>query len=158
MRLGGTGPVRPGLRAGVLTFSAVLVLGTAFVVANTVSDRLSQAAVNEAVRHAESVVQGLVSPMFTGMSVLIAGALMALIGLALLASLAGSAFRLPGGGKATLVIITLVAFVVGATNLPSLYATGDSSVVTPEYGLFLLTAGALIGLVGVIAASSKGRS
>jgi diguanylate cyclase (GGDEF)-like protein/PAS domain S-box-containing protein len=47
----------------------VLVLGTAFVVANTVSDRLSQAAVNEAVRHAESVVQGLVSPMFSGTDV-----------------------------------------------------------------------------------------
>jgi diguanylate cyclase (GGDEF)-like protein/PAS domain S-box-containing protein len=47
----------------------VLVLGTAFLVANTVSDRLSQAAVNEAVRHAESVVQGLVSPMFTGTDV-----------------------------------------------------------------------------------------
>jgi hypothetical protein len=69
MRFGGNRVFRPGLRAGVLTFSSVLVLGTAFVVANTVSDRLSQAAVNEAVRHAESVVQGLVSPMFTGTDV-----------------------------------------------------------------------------------------
>ncbi len=69
MRLGRTGPSRPGLRAGVLTVSAVLVLGTAFVVANTVSERLSQTAVNEAMRHAQSVVQGLVSPMFTGADV-----------------------------------------------------------------------------------------
>jgi diguanylate cyclase (GGDEF)-like protein/PAS domain S-box-containing protein len=69
MRFGGNKRFRPGLRAGVLTFSAVLVLGTAFLVANTVSDRLSQAAVNEAVRHAESVVQGLVSPLFTGTDV-----------------------------------------------------------------------------------------
>jgi diguanylate cyclase (GGDEF)-like protein/PAS domain S-box-containing protein len=52
-----------------LTFSAVLVLGTAIVVANTVSDRLAQAAVHEAVRHAEAVVQGLVSPLFTGSDV-----------------------------------------------------------------------------------------
>jgi diguanylate cyclase (GGDEF)-like protein/PAS domain S-box-containing protein len=69
MSFGGAGRFRPGLRAGVLTFSSVLVLGTAFVVANTVSERLSQAAVNEAVRHAESVVEGLVSPMFTGSDV-----------------------------------------------------------------------------------------
>jgi diguanylate cyclase (GGDEF)-like protein/PAS domain S-box-containing protein len=60
---------RPGLRAGVLTVSTVLVLGTAVLVAVIVSDRLAGAAVNEAVRHAESVVHGLVDPMFKGATI-----------------------------------------------------------------------------------------
>ena len=60
---------RPSLRAGVLTLSTVLVLSTAVLVAVIVSDRLAGAAVNEAVRHAESVVHGLVDPMFTGASI-----------------------------------------------------------------------------------------
>ncbi|MEP7361177.1 MAG: EAL domain-containing protein [Chloroflexota bacterium] len=69
MRFGGDSRFRPGLRAGVLTFSAALVLGAAFLVANTVSDRLASVAVNEAVGHAESVIRGLVDPMFSGTSV-----------------------------------------------------------------------------------------
>jgi diguanylate cyclase (GGDEF)-like protein/PAS domain S-box-containing protein len=60
---------RPGLRAGVLTVCALLVLGTAVVVSNVVSERLASAAVGEAVRHAEAVIHGLVDPMFTGSDV-----------------------------------------------------------------------------------------
>jgi diguanylate cyclase (GGDEF)-like protein/PAS domain S-box-containing protein len=57
---------RPGLRAWVLTLCAVLVMSTAVVVALTVSDHLRRAAVNEAVRHAEAAIHGLVDPMFGG--------------------------------------------------------------------------------------------
>jgi diguanylate cyclase (GGDEF)-like protein/PAS domain S-box-containing protein len=56
---------RIGLRAGVLTISALLVAGTAFVVASNVSDHLAQAAVHEAVRTTESVVLGTMSPPVT---------------------------------------------------------------------------------------------
>jgi diguanylate cyclase (GGDEF)-like protein/PAS domain S-box-containing protein len=60
---------RPGLRAGVLTVCAILVLGTAVVVSNTVSEKVANAAVGEAVRHAEAVIHGLVDPMFSGSDV-----------------------------------------------------------------------------------------
>ncbi len=60
---------RPGLRAGVLTVSAALVLVTAAAVASTVSEHLTRAAVNEAVRHAEAVIRGFVDPMFSGSDV-----------------------------------------------------------------------------------------
>jgi hypothetical protein len=98
------------------------------------------------------------SPMFTGMSVIIAGGLLALIGLAMLASLRGGAFALASMGKTIVVIITLLVFIVGVTNLISLYATGNTDVVTPGFGLYLLTGGAIIGLIGAIAASGKGSS
>jgi diguanylate cyclase (GGDEF)-like protein/PAS domain S-box-containing protein len=58
-------PRRPGLRALVLSLSGVLVIGTAVVVAVTVSDHLRTAAVNEAVRTTESVVRGFVDPAVT---------------------------------------------------------------------------------------------
>jgi diguanylate cyclase (GGDEF)-like protein/PAS domain S-box-containing protein len=45
---------------------AALVFGTAVAVAVTVSEHLATAATNEAVRHAEAVVRGLVDPMFAG--------------------------------------------------------------------------------------------
>ena len=45
------------------------------------------------------------SPFFTGLSILIAGALLVLIGLAMLASLKGGAFRLPGAGQFILVVL-----------------------------------------------------
>jgi diguanylate cyclase (GGDEF)-like protein/PAS domain S-box-containing protein len=54
---------RPGLRAGVLAICAVLVLVTAMFVTWTVAERLRWAAVAEAVRHAEAVIEGLVGPM-----------------------------------------------------------------------------------------------
>jgi diguanylate cyclase (GGDEF)-like protein/PAS domain S-box-containing protein len=56
---------RFGLRAGVLTISALLVAGTAFVVASNVSDHLAQAAVHEAVRTTESVILGTMDPPVT---------------------------------------------------------------------------------------------
>ena len=98
------------------------------------------------------------SPLFTGLSVLIAGGVLALICWAMLGSLVGGAFRLPAGGGIIVGIIALLAFVGGATNLASLYATGDSAVVTPEFGLFLLAAGALVGLLGAWVGAGKGRS
>lgn len=56
---------RPGLRAGVLTLSSLLVVGTAVLVSTTVSDHLATTAVDEAVRTTEAVVRGLVDPMVT---------------------------------------------------------------------------------------------
>jgi hypothetical protein len=44
------------------------------------------------------------------------------------------------------------------TNLASLYATGDSDLVSPEWGLYMLTAGAVIGLLGVWVGIGRGRS
>jgi diguanylate cyclase (GGDEF)-like protein/PAS domain S-box-containing protein len=56
---------RPGIRAGVLSVSAVLVAGTAIAVSANVSDHLARTAVNEAVRTTEAVVRGYVDPMVT---------------------------------------------------------------------------------------------
>jgi diguanylate cyclase (GGDEF)-like protein/PAS domain S-box-containing protein len=56
---------RPGLRAGVLSVSAVLVAATAFAVSANVSDHLAGTAVNEAVRTTEAVVRGYVDPLVT---------------------------------------------------------------------------------------------
>jgi diguanylate cyclase (GGDEF)-like protein/PAS domain S-box-containing protein len=53
---------RPGLRALVLGVSAALVVGTALLVSNNVSDHLRTAAVNEAVRTTEAVVRGYIDP------------------------------------------------------------------------------------------------
>ena len=99
------------------------------------------------------------SPFFTGLSILIAGGLLALITLAMLASLKGGAFRLPGFGQFLLLVLGIVIAIVGVTNLASLYATGPGTeFVKPEYGLFLLTAGALIGFFGVLGGTIKGKS
>jgi diguanylate cyclase (GGDEF)-like protein/PAS domain S-box-containing protein len=54
---------RPGLRAGVLAVSAVLVAGTALAVSANVSDHLARTAVDEAVRTTEAVVRGYVDPL-----------------------------------------------------------------------------------------------
>ncbi len=80
---------------------------------------------------------------------LIAGALLVVIGLLMLLSLSGGAFRLAGFWMFILGLLALAIAVVGVTNLASLLATGDSDVVSPEWGLYLLTGGAVIGLFGV---------
>jgi hypothetical protein len=99
------------------------------------------------------------SPFFTGLSILIAGALLALLGLAMLASLRGGAFRLPAAGQMVLLVLGIVIAVVGVTNLASLYATGPGTeFLKPEIGLFLLTAGAAVGFFGVVAGAIKGKS
>ena len=54
---------RPGLRAGVLAVSAVLVAGTALAVSANVSDHVARTAVDEAVRTTEAVVRGYVDPL-----------------------------------------------------------------------------------------------
>src|SRR5258705_10349357 len=56
---------RPGLRAGVLFVSALLVSGTALAVSANVSDHVSRTAVDEAVRTTEAVVRGYVDPLVT---------------------------------------------------------------------------------------------
>lgn len=98
------------------------------------------------------------SPFFTGLSVLIAGVLLALIGLLMVFSLSGGAFRLSGFWMFIVGLLALVIAVVGVTNLASLYATGDTDLVSPEWGLFLLTAGAVVGLLGVWVGIGRGRS
>jgi hypothetical protein len=98
------------------------------------------------------------SPFFTGLSILIAGGVLAAIGLAMLLSLRGGAFRLPGAGYLAMAVLGLLVAVVGVTNLASLYATGPgSALIAPEYGLFLLTGGALLGLLGVLAGFGGGK-
>ena len=59
---------RIGLRAVVLTISAVLVFGTAVVVSANVSDHLAQAAIHEAVRTTESLLLGSMDPAVTATS------------------------------------------------------------------------------------------
>lgn len=99
------------------------------------------------------------SPFFTGLSILIAGGLLALISLAMLASLRGGAFRLPAAGHLALTVLGIIIAIVGVTNLASLYATGPGSeFLKPEYGLFLLTAGALVGFFGIVGGASTGKS
>ncbi len=89
------------------------------------------------------------SPFFTGLAVLIAGILLVLIGLVMLASLRGGAFHLAGIVQFLLGLLALGIALIGVVNLPSLYATGDADIFKPEYGLFILTAGAVVGLLGV---------
>ena len=99
------------------------------------------------------------SPFFSGLVAVIAGGLLVLMGLAMLASLRGGASSLPLLGKALLVTLALIIAVVGVTNLVSLYARGPGAdVVRPEYGLFVLTAAAVVGLLGVLAALGGRRS
>jgi hypothetical protein len=99
------------------------------------------------------------SPFFTGLSILIAGGLLALISLAMLASLKGGAFRLPSAGHLALTVLGVVIAVVGVTNLASLYATGPGAgTLDPASGLFVLTAGALIGFFGILGGASQGDS
>jgi hypothetical protein len=107
-------------------------------------------------RHAFSAIG--FSPGFSGVSVLIAGGVLVLLALAMLFSLAGGAFRLGVAAAVVLGVLALLAFIVGGANLASLYATGDPDLVTPGYGLFVLSAGAVIGLVGVWAGISRARS
>jgi len=59
-----SGP-RIGLRAGVLTISALLVAGTAFAVSSNVSDHLAQAAIHETVRTTEALLLGSMDPPVT---------------------------------------------------------------------------------------------
>jgi hypothetical protein len=107
-------------------------------------------------RHAFSA--GGFSPGFAGVSVLLAGGLLVLLGAVMLLSLAGGAFRLGLAAILILGALALVAFIVGGSNLTSLYATGDPDAVTPEYGLFVLSAGAVMGLLGVWVGLGRGRS
>jgi len=81
-----------------------------------------------------------------------------LLSLVMLLSLAGGAFRLGLAAILVLAVLALLAFLVGGTNLASLYATGDPDRVTPEFGLFVLAAGAVIGLVSVWVGLSRSRS
>lgn len=97
------------------------------------------------------------SPGFTGLSVLIAGAVLVLLSLVMLLSLAGGVFRLGLAAILVLAVLALLASLVGGTNLASLYATGDPDRVTPEFGLFVLAAGAVIGLVSVWVGLSRSR-
>lgn len=89
------------------------------------------------------------SPFFTGLAVLIAGILLVLVGLLMLLSLRGGAFHLPGIVQILLGVLALGIAFVGVTNLASLYATGDTDIFKPEYGLFILTVGAVVGMLGV---------
>ena len=77
----------------------------------------------------------------------------------MLASLKGGAFRLPRPASLVLAVLGIIIAIVGVTNLASLYATGPGTeFIKPEYGLFLLTAGALIGFFGVVGGAGKGDS
>lgn len=98
------------------------------------------------------------SPGFSGAVVLIAAGLLVLPGLRMLLSLAGGAVRLRVAEAVALAVAALVAFGVAATNLVSIYATGNPNLVTPEFGLFVLGAGAAIGLTGVWVGLSRRRS
>src|SRR5437899_3329003 len=55
--------LRPGARALVLTLAFAIVLASAFITAQNVSDHLTQAATNEAILGAETIVRGYVDPI-----------------------------------------------------------------------------------------------
>lgn len=98
------------------------------------------------------------SPGFTGMPALIAAGLLMLSGVLMLLSLRGGSFRL---GTMTIVglrVLALLVVVVGVTGLISSYATGGTRLVTPQWGLFQLAAGAVIGVVAVWMGLSRGRT
>ena len=97
------------------------------------------------------------SPGFSGISVLVAGIVLALIAVAMLFSLRGGAFRPSLGSILVPAFLALLVFVVACTNLGSLYATADQNVVRPEWGLFALAAGAAVGLAGVWVGMGRGK-
>jgi hypothetical protein len=98
------------------------------------------------------------SPGFTGLSVLIAGGLLVVSGLAMLILLRGGAFRLRAATILVLRVLALLVFVVGGTNLVSAYTAGAFALVTPQWGLFQVAAGAMTGLVAVWVGLSRGRT
>jgi len=99
------------------------------------------------------------SPFFSGLAILIAGGLVALIGLAMFASLRGGAMAVPGAGVAVLSLLALLVLLTGATNLFSLYVTGPGSgIIDPAYGLYVLPVGGLVGFLGVSLGLARGRS
>jgi hypothetical protein len=99
------------------------------------------------------------SPLFSGLTVLIAGGVLGLLGLGMLASLRGGAVRLPGAAAGAMSLLALLILLVAVANLFSLFATGPGSgIVDPAYGLYLLAAGGVIGFFGVIMGMARGRS
>ncbi len=59
------GKWRPGLRAGVLSISAVLIVATALAVSQNVSEHLTKTALDQAVRSTEAIVRAYVDPLVT---------------------------------------------------------------------------------------------
>jgi hypothetical protein len=88
------------------------------------------------------------NPFFTGLAVVIAGGLLVLVGLAMLRSRRARAFASRAAGRAGLVTIALLTLIVGFSSLISCHARG----VRPLYGLYLLAAATLVGVLGVAAA------
>ena len=56
---------RPGLRAAVLSISAILIIATALAVSQDVSDHLMKTALDQSVRSTEAVVRAYVDPLVT---------------------------------------------------------------------------------------------
>lgn len=99
------------------------------------------------------------SPFLSGLAMLIAGGLLALIGLGMLVSLRGGASRLPAAGAVVLDVLALLVLVAGAVNLFSLFTTGPGTgIVDPAFGLYLLAAGGMVGFAGVTVGLARGRS
>ena len=79
-------------------------------------------------------------------------------GLLMLLSLGGGSFRLRTMTIAALRVLALLVLVVGVTGLISSYATGGTGLVTPQWGLFQLATGAVIGMASVWMGTARRRS
>jgi len=91
------------------------------------------------------------SPMFTGMSVLIAGAVMALIGLYRFFRVRRALPPPPAAAKVAGALLLLAVIVIGLANLLSVFSFGPGrGLLDPDYGLYLVTGGAIIGSLGVV--------
>ncbi len=88
------------------------------------------------------------SPFFSGLAILVAGGLMALIGVATLASLRGGTFRMPRWGVFVAVVLSWLIAIVGATNFVSLLMTAPDG--PRGTGLFVLALVAVIGPIAVL--------
>jgi hypothetical protein len=96
------------------------------------------------------------SPFFSGLTIMIAGGLLALIGLVMLASLRGGVSRLPKAAVTPLMVVGLLIFVVAAADPFSLLSTGPGrGILDPGIGLYLVPVGALLGEIGIVSLGIK---
>jgi hypothetical protein len=84
------------------------------------------------------------SPFFTGLAVVVAGGLLVLIAVAMLAARGGGTLALRAAAKPWPVIIAGLALIVGITNLVASFRAAAT-----EWAFYLPFVGALLGAVGV---------
>jgi len=96
------------------------------------------------------------SPLFSGLSVLIAGCMVAVIGLAMILVLRATP---PVGVRLAMLLVAIAVMIVAGLNLLSLFRTGPGSgILDPAFGMYLAAAGGFVGLLGVAVGVAPDRT